>query len=229
MAGLDDTSEMHGGPLDEQERRVVARLHALRADRAPDRLRADIERLRGAPRPQPRRWRSPAFGLTTATAAAAVLAAVVVLAGGSAAPTVLQAAALGLRGPVIGAPGPERDAPGMRIDRNVQGVYFPNWARFDWKATGQRVDRLDGRLAVTVYYAWHGHSIAYTILDSPPLQQPSATVTNFAGTAFRTLHLKSRMIVTWRRSGHTCILSGTQLPASALYSLASWHPAGGSL
>ncbi len=253
--------------MGDPEERAVRLLHALRADRAPDELRANIERLRAAPRPtrprpraaappreaarapappleaarsavrpRPRRlpWparerplRAPAMGLGAAVACAAVLTALVALtAGGPGASSVLQVAALGIRGPVIGAPVPAHEAPGLRLDRSVEDIYFPNWAGFGWRATGQRVDRLDGRLAVTVYYAWRSRSIAYTILASPPMREPSVASVHFAGTEFRTLHLGGRMVVTWRRLGHTCVLSGTGISARALYALAAWHPAG---
>ena len=227
MSDHDDSEEVYGGTMGEPEERVVKLLHALRADRAPDQLRANVERLRAAPRPRQRPFRGPALGLGMAGALAAVLAAVVALAGSSPGVSqVLQAAALAVRGPVLGAPAPDREAPRMRLDRNVEAIYFPNWERFGWRATGQRVDRLDGRLAVTVYYDWRGRSVAYTILSSPAMRQPATASTTVAGTVFRTLHATRRTIVTWRRLGHTCVLSGSGVPAHLLYTLAAWHPAG---
>ena len=213
--------------MGEPEQRVIKLLHALRQERAPDQLRANIERLRAAPRPARRSWRVPSFGFAVAGSAAAVLAAVVALVGGGAATSpIFQAAALALKGPVLAAPAPDHQAPQMRLDRDVGQIYFPNWARFGWRASGQRVDRVDGHQAVTVFYSWRGRSIAYPIFTSPPLGAPSAPATRVADTVFRTLRSKQRLIVTWRRLSNTCVLSAQGVPASVMYRLAAWHPAG---
>jgi hypothetical protein len=214
--------------MNEQEQRITRVLHSLRADRAPDHLRADIERLRAAPRRERAGWRMPAFGLATATGAVAAAAAVVALTiGGTAVSPVLQAAALALRGPVAAAPAPDPGAPRMRLHREVQEIYFPNWApQFGWRATGQRADSFDGRQAITVYYASGARSIAYTILTSPPLRQPGGATTTFDSTKFRTLTQGLRLVVTWRRGGNTCVLSGQGVSARVMYQLAVWHPAG---
>jgi hypothetical protein len=105
----------------------------------------------------------------------------------------------------------------------VGDVYFPDWARrFGWRAVGQRTDHLKGRVAVTVYYQWHGRQLAYTIVGAPALKTPSASVRMLNGTELRTLQLGGRLVVTWRRDNHTCVLSGKGVPASELQQLAAW-------
>jgi len=42
----------------------------------------------------------------------------------------------------------------------------------------------------------------------------------------RTLILDGRLVVTWRRAGHTCVLSGTAMPAAQLQRLAAWEAPG---
>jgi hypothetical protein len=67
-------------------------------------------------------------------------------------------------------------------------VYFPNWfASLGWRAIGQPSDRLNGRLAITVYYEWRGTRVAYTVLGAPALAQPSARITDLNGVELRTL------------------------------------------
>ena len=70
-----------------------------------------------------------------------------------------------------------------------------------------------GRSAVTVYYAWGKERIAYTIVGTPTLKEPAATETWLDGTALRTLTLNGRLVVTWRRGGDTCVLSGSGIKA----------------
>ena len=87
------------------------------------------------------------------------------------------------------APVPDPDNPRARLYQSVGDIYlFPNWtARFGWNASGARTDTLNGRTAVTVYYERDGMTIAYTIVHSPPLGEPSAKQTWQNGTEFRTL------------------------------------------
>jgi hypothetical protein len=212
--------------LYERERRVSELRHELRSVRAPASLRARIEADRAHLAPGPRR--RVAYGGVLAAALAAVALAVVLVspAGTPGAPSISQAAALASRGIAAPAPTPDPKTPGKLV-RNIEDVYFPDWsARFHWRAVGQRVDHLEGREALTVYYAWHGKQIAYSIVAAPALDQPAAQVTRSYGTELRTFDLNGRLVVTWRRAGHTCVLSGIGVAADKLQQLAAWKAPG---
>jgi anti-sigma factor RsiW len=214
--------------LYERERRVVQVLHeARRTDRAPAGLRARIDAQRPGARSRARR-RVGYGGALAASLAVIVLALVLVLpAGTPGAPSLGQAAALAGLGAAGPPPAPDSSAPAVKLELNVGDVYFPNWTtRFGWHAVGQRVDRINGRLAVTVYYTRGQTRIAYTIIAAPALDQPDARVTRVNDTELRTLSLGGRIVVTWRRDGHTCVLSGTGVPASDLHQLAAWRTPG---
>jgi hypothetical protein len=43
------------------------------------------------------------------------------------------------------------------------------------------------------------------------------------GVELRTLKLGGRVVVTWRRAGHTCVLSGASVPPGELQQLAAWQ------
>jgi hypothetical protein len=200
----------------EREREAVEALQSLRTDRAPARLRLAIDaRRRTVRRPRTRL----VYVGSLATAIAAVVAALVLLLPGGApgAPSVSQAAALALRGPAMAAPTQQ----GSKLNQDVQEVYFPDWSRFHWHAVGQRVDHLGNRVAVTVFYSWQGEQIAYTILGAPALKKPGAALLRVRGVELQGFSSQGRQIVTWRRSGHTCILSGTGVPTNELAALAS--------
>jgi len=210
--------------LYERERRVVDALHQMRAtERAPERLRAKIEASRPS-RATIMRRRFAYAGGAVAALAAIVLALVLALPSGTpGAPSVSDAAALAARGPVQAPPAPDPDMPGGRLNQQVGDVYFPNWAsRFGFEPVGARADTLGGRTAVTVYYRWKGTTIAYTIVQSPPLTVPSARTTDRNGTQLHTFELNGRRVVTWRRDGDTCVLSGTGVKAAELQKLAAW-------
>jgi hypothetical protein len=199
--------------------------HARTATRAPATLRARIEAERGRRRGVRLR---PAFGgALVAGLAAIVLTLVLVLpAGAPGAPSVSQAAALALRGSVAPAPAADPADPIDKLGRSVGHVYFPNWAStLGWRAVGQRVDQVNGRLAIIVYYERRGRQIAYTVLAAPALSQPQALISRIDGTELRTLRRNGRLVVTWRRAGHTCVLSGAGVSASELQKLAAWTPA----
>lgn len=206
----------------ERERRIVLALSEARRERAPHVLRTRIE----AQRPSPtRRMRLRiGYGVGLAGGIAAVLLVIALaLPGGPGGPSVSQAAALALKGPAASGPPADPRNPNGRLRLNVRSVYFPNYDwNFGWRSVGERMDTFYGRPAVTVYYGRGSETVAYTIVDLPALPQPSAPVTRINGTEYRTLHLSGRTVVTWRRSGETCIMSGARVSPAILKLLASW-------
>jgi anti-sigma factor RsiW len=210
--------------LYERERRVVAALHRARSvDRAPQRLRGQIEAARPTRSPRVRR-RTGYVGVAAAALAAVVLAVVLALPSGApGGPSVSQAAALAARGPARPAPAADPANPRARLEERVDAVYFPNWSsRFGWRAVGERIDRLNGRTAVTVYYEWKGQRVAYTIVAAPTLKLPAGRTRWLDGTALDTATLDGHQVVTWWRAGDTCVLSGRGVTAAELQKLAAW-------
>jgi hypothetical protein len=137
-------------------------------------------------------------------------------------PSVSEAASLALRGSAMVAPQPGGVVPGATLNRDVQEVYFPDWSKkFGWWADGQRADQVGNRKAVTVYYSRDGHRIAYTIVAAPALTLPAAKGTTRDGTEYQSFRLGERQVVTWRRAGHTCVLSGVGVSADELTQLAA--------
>jgi len=214
-------------PTEAQVDEIVRLIHEAAArDRAPGRLRAAIESSRPSERAQLRRRFGYGGALAGALALAVVALVLILPAGTPGGPSLSQAASLGRLGPNAPAPAPDPSSPDAKLRRDVEEVYFPNWLRFGWRAVGQRVDRIGGRQAVTVYYAWRGRELAYTIVAAPPLSAPAAQTTTLNGTLLRTLTLNGRLVVTWRRTGHTCILSGNGVRADVLQRLAVWKVPG---
>ncbi len=207
-----------------RERRVVDALHQARAtERAPAALRTRIDAARPSRASVARRRFAYAGGAAVALAAVVLALVLALPSGAPGGPSVSDAAALAGRGPTMTAPIPDPTNPRARLHQSVGDVYFPNWAaKFGWDAIGARTDKLDGRTAVTVYYKWKDLTIAYTIVHSPPLTEPSAMETDLNGTALRTLATNGRLVVTWRRAGDTCVLSGKGITVAELQRLAAW-------
>jgi hypothetical protein len=238
LAGLADRSresaaarrQVDGSPelqalLAEQER-AVGMIRAAQPT-APAQLRAKLAH----PEPIVRRPR-PNFGLVAAAAGVIALAVVALLPGGPAGPSVARAAQLAALGPTAGPPIPDATHPGSLRDA-VSGVRYPYWQdAFGFSASGTRTDRLDGRLVMTVYYAPDagpaaGRTTGYTIVSGTALPQPHGAVAlRRAGTEFISLREGSRTVLTWRRDGHTCVLSaGPGVSVATLLKLAAWKPA----
>lgn len=214
--------------LYDRERRVVEMVHRANAtEHAPAQLRARIEAQRPSARVRVRRRVGYASAFAAALAAV-VLGLVLVLPGGSpGAPSVSEAAALAALGPTHPAPAPDPSAPNVKLGRDVQDVYFPNWQRnFGAHAMGQRDDVLGDRAAVTVFYSWHGKRLVYTIVGLPALAEPKGQPTGRNGVEYRTLKLNDGFVVTWRRDGHTCVLSGRGVSPAVLLKLAAWTAPG---
>jgi hypothetical protein len=200
-------------------------LHAVRAAAvpAPPSLRARVGAA-AAPR------RSPPLvaALGLAGAAAAALVALLVLPGSAPeAPSVAQAASLASRAPTGGPPPRYDDAP--LLDRQIGGIRFPRWQdRFGWRASGVREDRLGGRRTTTVYYSHAGQRVGYTIVGGSALPLPEGARRARRGNIeLRSFGRAGRMIVTWRRKGHTCVLSARGVPRAAMLELAAWRAGGG--
>lgn len=207
----------------DRERNAVLALAQLNADRAPEGLRAALETQRQR---ASRRRSRPVFGFSLAAAAAvaALLLVALLPAGSPGGPTVSQAATLALRGAARPAPTPH----GVKLGLSIGAVYFPNWDSLGWQPAGWRTDRLGGRLAMTVYYRrWNGsqtgNEVAYTILKSPPLRWPRSRTVRLDGIALQSFVDRGRLVVTWRRAGQTCVLSGTGVGTSELARLAGWE------
>jgi hypothetical protein len=214
----------HLSALYARERRVVEALRDARRERAPERLRARIEASRPSARKLARLRAGYLGGAATALAAIVLALALILPSGSPGSPSISQAAALALRGPAQPAPPPDPRYPDARLGTDIQEVYFPNWGQaLGWRAVGQRSDTINGRSAVTVYYQRGAWRIAYTIVGAPALAEPAAQVTYLKGLELRTLSMGGRLVVTWRRAGHTCVLSGRGVPAARLQHLAAWQ------
>ena len=214
----------------ENQRRAVAALRSVQ-QRAPAALRVRVEAARDR-EPRSRRplggfLRSPAFAGGLAAGAAFALILALVLPGGAGGPSVVEAAELAERPAEAPAPRPEPGQPAL-LDARAEGLAYPNWAReFGWRAAGRRVDEIDGRRAVTVFYEKEGRRIGYTILSGDQLEPPDGARTAVRdGTTFRGLASDGRLIVTWPRQGQTCVLSGEGIDAATLIDLAAWSGMG---
>jgi len=225
------TATRDGRALLENERRAVEALRGAATTMAPDALRERLatDRAKAASGPRPLRSLRPAPRWGRAVLGGALVGAVAIvlaltLSGHTtAAPSVTQAASLALRGPSLPPPPAQGAHPGT-LARDVDEVYFPARLGNGSKATGERVDQLDGRVARTIFYTTPtGRQIAYTIVAGPALAEPShGTPTSLHHTQLRSIALGGRIVVTWRRGGHTCILSAARVPDQQLLDLAAW-------
>jgi hypothetical protein len=183
----------------------------------------------------PRRRGSPMGGMTrirttrrtraaAAFAASAVAAAVLAISLGRDAnhrgPSIALAAKLAFSPATASAPASE--SPTL-LDVTYGGITFPNYARrFGAVATGQRVDHLGGRAALTVFYRLSsGARLSYTIYSGHPV--PLSRTTREVVFRGVQIHLVSAplhlAVVTLVRHGHTCVLAA-RASAGALIALA---------
>lgn len=207
------------------QRRAVGAARAL-DDEPPQRLRSLVEREH-AGRRRTRRTRPLRLGVAAAAVAALTAVALVVLPSGVGDPTVLQAAVLAERPARAAAPAPVPGRP--LLDRRAEGLAFPDWkAKFRWRATGARVDNVENRRATTVFYENpRGARIGYTIVSGAPLALPAgARGAVREGVRLRSVERDGRIVVTWLRGGHTCVLSGEGVARDVLLELAGWRAKG---
>jgi hypothetical protein len=160
-------------------------------------------------------------------AAAAIATPLALLATSAAAPSLADALAPARR-PAAARVQPPPDGRVILPQVTGAGLAFPYWGdRFGWQATGIRWDRVHGRTLTTVLYVRGERSIAYTIVSGPPLSAPAAArIAIRGGTRLTSLSLAGRNVVTWMRRGHTCVLSGWNVPTNQLVALGAWRAHG---
>lgn len=211
----------------DRQRRAMAATRAVATEPAPASLRAKIERRIDVAGTGRRRTRLiPGLALAGAATATAAVVLALVLTGGPTGPTVADAARLATRAP--NGPAPARmDGSKAKLAARVDGVVFPDFVRsYGWRAVGIRHDQVDGHDATVVYYTRNGERIGYVITAGSALPQPSgAKATARHGVRYRTFSVGGQAAVTWRRLGHTCVLTGATSP-SQLLTLASWRGGG---
>lgn len=207
--------------LERQRAAVRAIAMASGQVRAPHDLRLRIDAISRAPRRRPLWVRlAPSLGL-----AACLLVAVAVGLGGGGL-TVEEALAVSTRPPLAAVAVDPRDPKLLR--ERVEGLPFPNYAqKFGWLPEGSRRDAVDDRGIRTVFYVRAGVRIAYSIVGGDALDPPEdARAAEREGTALRVFEHGGRTAVTWERRGHTCVLSGEDVPATTLLELAAWKGMG---
>jgi hypothetical protein len=180
-----------------------------------------------------RQSRPAAKGL--AFAGAVVLAAVAIViavdsGGGTTTPSLRQAAAPTLLAATLPAPAesPQNDA---TLAANVEGVAFPYWEeRLGWRSTGERQDRVDGRLLTTVFYADRaGQRVGYAILSGTPAPPISGgAIVTRGGVPYTLLKIAGTPAITWLRDGHLCVVAGAGISNATLLHLASSTERGAS-
>jgi anti-sigma factor RsiW len=209
--------------LFDRQLQAVQATRMLEEEPVPESLRTAVEsqrRRRAATRPGRGRRLAPRAALAGALVVAAAVAAAVLLNGGPGAPTVAEAAEVALQSPT--EPAPPGDGPD-KLSLDVEGVTFPDLvAAYGWSAVGVRRDEIEGREATTVVYEKDGRRIGYVIVSGDGLARPDAAQsTTNDGVLYQTFRVDDRLVVTWRRLGHTCILIGPA-PAQELLALAGW-------
>ena len=208
--------------LDRQRAGLTAITAAAASVSAPLALRARIEEMQREPAPRRRRWRLPPLQMllpAAGLAAAAAVAVIVVLSGS--APSTESMLAAATRAPTASVSLDPRE-PALLRDR-VEQVRFPNFeGALGWEAEGTRTDAIDGRDTRTVFYRREGRETAYTIVAGEALEWPEGEKTTIGGVKFRSFTQDGRAVVTWRRDGRTCVLSGENVSNDTLLELASW-------
>jgi hypothetical protein len=205
--------------------------------RAPRELHAGVEALvaERAPAVAGRGPMATRWGLLAgvpALAAVIVVALVVGLAGGGGSPPTLeQTVALTLQPPTMNAPD-ENPHDGGQLAVAVDGVPFPYWEEsFGFRATGARVDDVDGRKVTTVFYAdgeknWLGYAI---VSGTPAPRVTGGVVIHHDGASYRLLTAHGARVVVWERGGRLCVVAGHGVSNGTLLALASWDGVGARL
>lgn len=221
--------------LREQER-AVALTQSTSGLCAPATLRVSMQELsetsfwhhgrtRSAGRP-PAAGRRAALGVLAVTLVAVVSVAL----HGGRAPTVQRTARLALAAATEPPPSTDPSNPQLLSlhPTGARGIRFPSYVRMtDWRASGMRHDTLDGRQVTTVFYSARGYSArgeraGYSIVSGAALAIPGGiTVHGPHGVVYVLATQDGAQLITWRRSGHTCVIASRSVGRRTLLALAA--------
>jgi len=176
----------------------------------------------------PSDWSVKLIGATAAALATVVLVATAIIswsiAGPSAWPTAAQVAALWTLPATRRVEADPADR--TRLDISYHGIAYPNYHdREGWHPVAARYDRIGGLATVTVFYQTGRRCAAYTVVPTTGLAVPAeATRLRVAGLSLTEFRSGDRWIVTFRRSGNTCVLTAAAPRERRwLIALATWH------
>lgn len=225
VAGVEEriaASPAMGAEFARQRRAIDRVVAAQRQVGAPAKLRAKVtaERARRAPV-----VRLPRFGLAAGGAALVAVALVVVffvLPGGVNGERLIAAAAA-THGNIPERPAPQEASPTL-LDFEKSGVAFPAYrTKFGWDAVGERDDRVEGRDVATVIYRKGDRAVGYSVVAGGTVSPPkSARTVVQEGNTVRVFNDGPRTIAVVERQGHTCVLSGVDVPDRTIVELAGW-------
>jgi hypothetical protein len=110
-----------------------------------------------------------------------------------------------------------------QLSLRVDGIPFPYWHHtVGWRTQGQRVDSLDGRRVVTVFYTGaKGSRVGYAIVSGSPVPVSGGTKVWRHGIRYTLINVRGGRVVTWERKGHTCVIAGRRVNDKTLLALAS--------
>jgi hypothetical protein len=210
-----------------EQQRAVLLIQATQGIVAPSSLHVAVrEQIASRPKRAPRisarpAWRPRVFAPLAAGALAAVVLIVVFLSHGSQLLTVTRTARLALARPTRSAPAVDPSDSDL-LSLRVGPIAFPAYERrVQWRATGARSDRIDGRRAQTVFYEVAGQQVGYTIVAGRTLHVPQGHPHTIGSVRYVTAGSGSAGLVTWRRDGHTCVIAGRGVSERTLLRLAA--------
>jgi hypothetical protein len=214
-----------------RQRQAVAITGLLEELHAPPALQRSIQSLaaEASASKSARSQRRRLLPSLVAAGAAGLAAAIAIFIAGHSPtnPTVLRAAQLAQQPAALPAPAESasnRDA----LDVSVEGIAYPYWqGALGWRAAGARTDTLAGRTVTTVFYerprGSSGRRVGYAIVSGRALPLPHGATVVRRGITFKILRDDGATIVTWHRTGHTCVLVARGVATHTLLRLASWE------
>jgi hypothetical protein len=113
---------------------------------------------------------------------------------------------------------PTRPAPAS--GEQLAGLRTPNLAAYGWAPQGARVDVIGTHTVATTYFQRGGRLLAVSSVSGGPIREPGPAVVTPDGVSVHRMSLAGRTILSWRRGGHTFVLSSIAVPVSRLLDLA---------
>jgi hypothetical protein len=101
------------------------------------------------------------------------------------------------------SPGPGQEVGGMRT---------PDLQYYRWTPQGARLDVVGTHSVATAFFSRGGRLLAVSVISGGPVSEPGPVVITPGGVPVHKTVIDTRTVLSWRRGGHTMVMSSIAVP-----------------
>ncbi len=102
--------------------------------------------------------------------------------------------------------------PSPRPGQEVGGMRTPDLTYYRWTPQGARLDVVGTHTVATAFFSRGGRLLAVSVISGGPVSEPGPVVITPGGVPVHKTVIDTRTVLSWRRGGHTMVMSSIAVP-----------------